>query len=73
MVWMYTFPAKMWIPALSQLQNLLQFHTQFNRDLPERDLTWTFMNLNQTPTAAASSVSWGPAAAPHRGGGSPAG
>ncbi|MGL5284993.1 L-arabinose isomerase [Aeromonas sp. RU39B] len=50
MVWMHTFsPAKMWIPALSQLDKpLLQFHTQFNRDLPWNDIDMDFMNLNQT-------------------------
>ncbi len=50
MVWMHTFsPAKMWIPALSQLQKpLLQFHTQFNRDLPWSEIDMDFMNLNQT-------------------------
>ena len=49
MVWMHTFsPAKMWIPALSQLQKpLLQFHTQFNRDLPWSEIDMDFMNLNQ--------------------------
>lgn len=47
MVWMHTFsPAKMWIPALSQLQKpLLQFHTQFNRDLPWSEIDMDFMNL----------------------------
>ncbi|WP_409422337.1 L-arabinose isomerase [Pseudaeromonas sp. ZJS20] len=50
MVWMHTFsPAKMWIPALSQLNKpLLQFHTQYNRDLPWSDIDMDFMNLNQT-------------------------
>ena len=50
MVWMHTFsPAKMWIPALSQLQKpQLQFHTQFNRDLPWSEIDMDFMNLNQT-------------------------
>ncbi|AIJ09825.1 MULTISPECIES: L-arabinose isomerase [Edwardsiella] len=50
MVWMHTFsPAKMWIPALCQLQKpLLQFHTQFNRDLPWQEIDMDFMNLNQT-------------------------
>ena len=50
MVWMHTFsPAKMWIPALCQLQKpLLQFHTQFNRDLPWSEIDMDFMNLNQT-------------------------
>ncbi len=50
MVWMHTFsPAKMWIPALSQLTKpLLQFHTQFNRDLPWGEIDMDFMNLNQT-------------------------
>lgn len=50
MVWMHTFsPAKMWIPALTQLgKPLLQFHTQFNRDLPWGEIDMDFMNLNQT-------------------------
>ena len=50
MVWMHTFsPAKMWIPALTQLSKpLLQFHTQFNRDLPWGEIDMDFMNLNQT-------------------------
>lgn len=50
MVWMHTFsPAKMWIAALTELNKpLLQFHTQFNRDLPWADIDMDFMNLNQT-------------------------
>ena len=50
MVWMHTFsPAKMWIPALTQLNKpLLQFHTQFNKDLPWGEIDMDFMNLNQT-------------------------
>ena len=49
MVWMHTFsPAKMWIPALTQLNKpLLQFHTQFNKDLPWGEIDMDFMNMNQ--------------------------
>lgn len=50
MVWMHTFsPAKMWIAGLSSLEKpLLQFHTQFNRDIPWDSIDMDFMNLNQT-------------------------
>ena len=48
--WMHTFsPAKMWIRALSVLKKpLLQFHTQFNRDIPWASIDMDFMNLNQS-------------------------
>lgn len=48
--WMHTFsPAKMWIGALSVLKKpLLQFHTQFNRDIPWSSIDMDFMNLNQS-------------------------
>jgi L-arabinose isomerase len=48
--WMHTFsPAKMWIRALSVLKKpLLQFHTQFNRDIPWSSIDMDFMNLNQS-------------------------
>jgi L-arabinose isomerase len=48
--WMHTFsPAKMWIRGLSVLQKpLLQFHTQFNRDIPWTSIDMDFMNLNQS-------------------------
>ena len=63
MVWMHTFsPAKMWIPALSQLQKpLLQFHTQFNRDLPWSEIDMDFMNLNQTAHGGREFGFMGPA------------
>lgn len=48
--WMHTFsPAKMWIAGLNVLQKpLLDFHTQFNRDIPWDTIDMDFMNLNQT-------------------------
>jgi L-arabinose isomerase len=48
--WMHTFsPAKMWIRGLSALAKpLLQFHTQFNRDIPWTSIDMDFMNLNQS-------------------------
>jgi L-arabinose isomerase len=48
--WMHTFsPAKMWINGLKILQNpLLHLHTQFNRDIPWKDIDMDFMNLNQS-------------------------
>ncbi|WP_373101274.1 MULTISPECIES: L-arabinose isomerase [Pasteurellaceae] len=48
--WMHTFsPAKMWIAGLSQLSKpLLQFHTQFNRNIPWNDIDMDYMNLHQT-------------------------
>lgn len=48
--WMHTFsPAKMWIKGLANLQKpFVQFHTQFNRDIPWNDIDMDFMNLNQT-------------------------
>jgi len=48
--WMHTFsPAKMWIRGLSILKKpLLQFHTQFNRDIPWGSIDMDFMNLNQS-------------------------
>jgi L-arabinose isomerase len=47
---MHTFsPAKMWIRGLSVLKKpLLQFHTQFNRDIPWSSIDMDFMNLNQS-------------------------
>ncbi len=49
-VWMHTFsPAKMWINGLKTLQKpLLHLHTQFNRDIPWKDIDMDFMNLNQS-------------------------
>ncbi|MGR3806779.1 L-arabinose isomerase [Pasteurella testudinis DSM 23072] len=48
--WMHTFsPAKMWIGGLSQLTKpLLQFHTQFNKNIPWDDIDMDYMNLHQT-------------------------
>ena len=49
-VWLHTFsPAKMWINGLSILTKpLLQFHTQFNAQIPWGSIDMDFMNLNQT-------------------------
>jgi len=48
--WMHTFsPAKMWIGGLKTLNKpLLHLHTQFNRDIPWKDIDMDFMNLNQS-------------------------
>lgn len=48
--WMHTFsPAKMWTGGLKILQKpLLHLHTQFNRDIPWKDIDMDFMNLNQS-------------------------
>ena len=48
--WMHTFsPAKMWIRGLHSLRKpLLHLHTQFNRDIPWKDIDMDFMNLNQS-------------------------
>jgi len=48
-VWCHTFsPSKMWINGLLQLRKpVLHFATQFNRDLPWRDIDMDFMNLHQ--------------------------
>jgi len=48
--WMHTFsPAKMWIGGLKILMKpLLHLHTQFNRDIPWKDIDMNFMNLNQS-------------------------
>ncbi|HEX5167971.1 MAG TPA: L-arabinose isomerase [Cyclobacteriaceae bacterium] len=48
--WMHTFsPAKMWIGGLKILQKpLLHLHTQFNRDIPWKNIDMDFMNLNQS-------------------------
>jgi L-arabinose isomerase len=48
--WMHTFsPAKMWVRGLSVLKKpLLQFHTQYNRDIPWASIDMDFMNLNQS-------------------------
>lgn len=48
--WMHTFsPARMWIGGLSALRTpLLHLHTQFDRDLPWREIDMDYMNLNQS-------------------------
>jgi len=48
--WLHTFsPAKMWIGGLSVLNKpLMQFHTQFNAEIPWDSMDMDFMNLNQT-------------------------
>jgi len=48
--WMHTFsPSKMWIPGFSILNKpLLQFDTQYNRDIPWDTMDMDFMNLNQS-------------------------
>ena len=48
-LWMHTFsPAKMWIGGLNLLRKpFCHLHTQFNRDLPWREIDMDFMNLNQ--------------------------
>jgi L-arabinose isomerase len=48
--WMHTFsPAKMWIAGLRALRKpLAHLHTQFNRDIPWREIDMDFMNLNQS-------------------------
>ena len=47
--WCHTFsPSKMWINGLKILHKpLLHLHTQFNRDIPWREIDMDFMNLNQ--------------------------
>jgi L-arabinose isomerase len=47
---MHTFsPAKMWIGGLSVLEKpFMQFHTQFNAQIPWDSMDMDFMNLNQT-------------------------
>jgi L-arabinose isomerase len=48
--WMHTFsPAKMWINGLKRLQKpLLHLHTQFNQEIPWKNIDMDFMNLNQS-------------------------
>lgn len=48
--WMHTFsPSKMWINGLKVLRKpLLQFHTQYNAELPWSEIDMDFMNLNQS-------------------------
>jgi L-arabinose isomerase len=48
--WMHTFsPAKMWIQGLTVLNKpFAHLHTQFNRDIPWKEIDMDFMNLNQS-------------------------
>jgi len=48
--WMHTFsPAKMWINGLNLLNKpYVHLHTQFNRDIPWKEIDMNFMNLNQS-------------------------
>ncbi len=48
--WMHTFsPSKMWINGLKSLQKpMLHFHTQYNREIPVKEIDMDFMNLNQS-------------------------
>ena len=48
--WMHTFsPAKMWIKGLSLLTKpLCHLHTQFNAEIPWKNIDMDFMNLNQS-------------------------
>ena len=48
--WMHTFsPAKMWIKGLRILDvPFVHLHTQFNRDIPWKEIDMDFMNLNQS-------------------------
>lgn len=47
--WMHTFsPSKMWINGLALLQKpYCHFATQYNREIPDREIDMDFMNLNQ--------------------------
>jgi L-arabinose isomerase len=48
--WMHTFsPAKMWIHGLRDYRKpLLHLHTQYNMEIPWREIDMDFMNLNQS-------------------------
>ncbi|MFC2137150.1 L-arabinose isomerase [Bacteroidota bacterium] len=48
--WMHTFsPAKMWISGLLILSKpFVHLHTQFNQDIPWKEIDMDFMNLNQS-------------------------
>jgi L-arabinose isomerase len=48
--WMHTFsPAKMWIAGLGLLTKpFAHLHTQFERDIPFKEIDMDFMNLNQS-------------------------
>lgn len=47
--WMHTFsPSKMWINGLNLLQKpYCHLHTQYNRNIPDKEIDMDFMNLNQ--------------------------
>jgi len=49
-LWMHTFsPAQMWIRGLDALKKpFLHLHTQYNRDIPWKEIDMDFMNLNQS-------------------------
>jgi len=48
--WMHTFsPSKMWINGLKILNKpMLHLHTQYNRNIPFKDIDMEFMNINQS-------------------------
>jgi len=48
--WMHTFsPAKMWISGLLELSKpLLHLHTQYNREIPWKEIDMDYMNLHQS-------------------------
>jgi L-arabinose isomerase len=48
--WMHTFsPAKMWIHGLMDFKKpLLHLHTQYNAQIPWKEIDMDFMNLNQS-------------------------
>lgn len=48
--WMHTFsPAKMWITGLhGLLKPFLHLHTQYNQEIPFKQIDMDFMNLNQS-------------------------
>lgn len=48
--WMHTFsPAKMWITGLTILNKpICHLHTQFNAEIPWKDIDMNFINLNQS-------------------------
>jgi L-arabinose isomerase len=48
--WMHTFsPAKMWIAGLTTLSKpFVHLHTQFNKEIPWKEIDMDFMNLNQS-------------------------
>ncbi|MCU4174288.1 L-arabinose isomerase [Carboxylicivirga sp. N1Y90] len=48
--WMHTFsPAKMWIHGLQELRKpILHLHTQYNKEIPWKEIDMDFMNLNQS-------------------------